>query len=191
MSSDFITEAFDDHLRVTQATLVALADPLRDLIAALGQCLAAGGKIMVFGNGGSAADAQHIAAELVVRYVGDRPALAALALTTDTSILTAAGNDLGFEQIFARQIAALGRPGDFALALSTSGRSINILKALEVSKKIGLVTAAFSGRDGGALVGQVDHLLIVPSDITARIQEMHILLGHLVCAGIEQDLGHT
>ncbi len=190
MNSDFITDAFSDHARVLTATGRALAGPLADLIAVVSDRLKAGGKVLLFGNGGSAADAQHIAAELVVRYVGDRPAIAALALSTDSSILTAAGNDLGFDQIFARQIAALGRPDDVVVAFSTSGRSPNVLLALETARRMGLATAAFSGRDGGALPGLADHMLVVPSDVTARIQEMHILLGHLLCEGIERSLHH-
>ena len=144
---------------------------------------------MFFGNGGSAADAQHLATELTVRYKTDRAAIAALALTTDTSALTAAGNDLGFEQIFARQIEALGRPGDVAIAISTSGKSPNIIAALRQAKTMKLVTAALAGKGGGDLPGLADHLLVVPSDVTARIQEMHITLGQMLCGAMEIELG--
>ena len=144
---------------------------------------------MFFGNGGSAADAQHLATELTIRYKHDRVAIAAIALTTDTSALTAAGNDLGFEQIFARQIEALGKPGDVAIAISTSGKSPNVIAALKQARSMRLVTAAFGGKDGGDMAAPVDHLLVVPSATTARIQEMHILLGQMLCGALEIELG--
>jgi D-sedoheptulose 7-phosphate isomerase len=144
---------------------------------------------MFFGNGGSAADAQHIATELTIRYKHDRVAIAAIALTTDTSALTAAGNDLGFEQIFARQIEALGKPGDVAIAISTSGKSRNVIAALEQARSMRLITAAFGGKDGGDMIPLIDHLLVVPSATTARIQEMHILLGQMLCGALEIELG--
>jgi D-sedoheptulose 7-phosphate isomerase len=148
-----------------------------------------GGKLLFFGNGGSAADAQHLATELTVRYKKDRAAIAAIALTTDSSVLTAAGNDLGFEKIFARQIEALGRQGDVAIAISTSGKSANVVAGLKQAKAIGLVTAAFGANDGGAMSAHADHLLLVPSATTARIQEMHILLGQMLCGALEIELG--
>ncbi|MDA0701939.1 MAG: SIS domain-containing protein, partial [Proteobacteria bacterium] len=148
-----------------------------------------GGKILFFGNGGSAGDAQHLATELTIRYKDDRAPIAAIALTTDSSALTAGGNDLGFDAVFSRQVEALGRPGDLAIGISTSGRSPNVLRALEVAKAGGLVAAALSGRDGGALVGLADPLLIVPSTTTARIQEMHITLGQMFCGALEIELG--
>ena len=151
--------------------------------------LGAGGKLMLFGNGGSAADAQHLATELTVRYKTDRAAIAAVALTTDTSALTAAGNDLGFDMIFARQIEALGRPGDVVIAISTSGKSRNVIAALRQAKAMKLVTAALGGKGGGDLAGLADHLLVVPSDTTARIQEMHITLGQMLCGALEIELG--
>ncbi|MFO1189605.1 MAG: D-sedoheptulose 7-phosphate isomerase [Alphaproteobacteria bacterium] len=152
-------------------------------------CLRSGGKLLLFGNGGSAADAQHIATELTVRYVRDRALIAAIALTTDTSALTAIGNDLGFDQLFARQVLALGRRGDLAIGISTSGRSANVIRALGVARAQGLGTAAFSGGDGGQLAGLADPLLIVPSTRTARIQEMHITLGQMLCGALERELG--
>ena len=179
----------DRHAEVTRRTREALEAPFRELVEACRDSLRKGGKLLFFGNGGSAADAQHLATELGVRYERDRPAIAALALTTDTSTLTAAGNDLGFEQVFARQIEALGRPGDVAVAISTSGTSPNILRALERAKGMDLVTAALTGRDGGGLPPLADHCLIVPAGETARIQEMHILLGHMLCASLEIELG--
>ena len=153
------------------------------------EALARGAKIVFFGNGGSAADAQHLATELTVRFSADRAPIAALALTTDSSALTAIGNDLGFEEVFARQIAALGKPGDVAIGISTSGKSANVLRGLACAREIGLVAAALSGNDGGALKGLADPLLVVPSTVTARIQEMHITLGQMLCAGLEIELG--
>ena len=137
--------------------------------------------------GGSAADSQHIAAELTVRFEADRQALPAIALTTDTSALTAAGNDLGFDQIFARQVAALGRKGDLLVGLTTSGDSANVVEALKTGRKMGLATACLAGRDGGRVARErlADHCLVVPGDNTARIQEVHILVGPLLCAAVD------
>lgn len=150
--------------------------------------LSTGGKLLFFGNGGSASDAQHFATELTVRFAKDRRALAGLALTTDTSTLTACGNDFGFDQIFSRQIEALGRAGDLAIAISTSGNSPNILAGVRQAKTCGIFTAAFTGETGGQLRDAVDLLIAVPSRTTARIQEMHILLGHLLCQEIETSM---
>jgi len=185
----FFKSEFAEHHDVARRTEAALAHVFGDLTAACVKSIRGGGKLMFFGNGGSAADAQHLATELTVRYKRNRAAIAAIALTTDTSALTAAGNDLGFEQIFARQIEALGKKGDVAIAISTSGKSPNVLAALRQAKGIGLVTAAFSGKGGGDLAGHADHLLIVPSDTTARIQEMHITLGQMLCGAFEIELG--
>jgi D-sedoheptulose 7-phosphate isomerase len=140
------------------------------------------------GNGGSAADAQHVAAEYVVRYASNRRALAAVALTTDTSLLTAAGNDLGFEQIFARQVEALCRPGDLLVLHSTSGRSPNLVAAARAARTRGTRTVAFLGRDGGALAGEVDEALVVPADDTGQIQILHLALEHLVVEMVESVL---
>jgi len=180
---------FTEHHETARRTEAALSDAFARLLAACVASLRSGGKIMFFGNGGSAADAQHLAAELVVRYKKDRPAIASMALTTDTSVLTAGGNDLGFEQIFARQIEAFGKPGDVAIGISTSGKSPNVLAALERAKALGLVTAAFGGKDGGDLRSVAEHALIVPCDTTARIQEMHITIGQMLCGAIELELG--
>jgi D-sedoheptulose 7-phosphate isomerase len=180
---------FAEHNDVARRTEAALAGAFADLVGACVKSLRGGGKLMFFGNGGSAADAQHLATELAVRYKANRSAIAALALTTDTSALTAAGNDLGFESIFARQIEALGRPGDVAIAISTSGKSPNVIVALQQAKAMKLVTAALGGMGGGDLKGLADHLLVVPSDTTARIQEMHITLGQMLCGAIEIELG--
>lgn len=148
----------------------------------------AGRQVLVFGNGGSATDAQHLAAELVVRYTRTRRAIAALALTTDGAVLTAAGNDLGFDAVFARQIEALGRPGDVAVGITTSGRSANVMRALQTAKAQGLATIALTGRGGGDTVGLADVVINVPSDVTARIQEVHRTWIHAVCEWIEEGI---
>jgi len=185
----FFKAEFAEHHDVARRTQAALGQAFADLVGACVASLRNGGKLMLFGNGGSAADAQHLATELTIRYKADRAALAALALTTDTSALTAAGNDFGFERIFARQIEALGRPGDVAIAISTSGKSANVTAALKQAKAMGIVTAALTGKDGGDLPGLADHVLTVPSHTTARIQEMHITLGQMLCGAIEIELG--
>lgn len=154
-----------------------------------GQALTENKRIFLFGNGGSAADAQHIATELSVRFINDRRALAGIALTTDSSVLTACANDMGFDQVFARQVEALGQPGDVALGISTSGNSPNVVAALECARRKRMIAAAFAGKNGGKLRGVADPLIVIPGDETARIQEMHILLGHILCAEIEHRLG--
>ena len=185
----FFKAEFAEHHEVARKTEAALAKAFAGLVAACAQSVRAGGKLMFFGNGGSAGDAQHLATELTIRYKQDRAAIAAIALTTDSSTLTAAGNDLGFECIFARQIEALGKPGDVAIGISTSGKSPNVIAALKQAKAMGLVTAALGGKGGGDLAEFADHLLTVPSDTTARIQEMHILLGQMLCGALEIELG--
>ena len=146
------------------------------------------GKILIAGNGGSAADAQHFAGELVSRFLFDRPALSAIALTTDSSILTAIGNDYGYEDVFARQIQAHGRSGDVFIAISTSGNSANILKAIQTAKAIGLVVIGLTGRSGGKMKDMCDVCLCAPSDSTPRIQECHLFFEHTLCACIEESL---
>ncbi len=152
------------------------------------QCLQSGGKLLFFGNGGSAADAQHLAAEFVGRFVQERAGLPAIALTTDASILTAVGNDYGFEQIFARQIQALARPGDVAIAISTSGNSPNVLEGVKAARKAKAKTIGLSGKDGGVLAEEVDIAITIASKSTARIQECHIAVGHLLCELAEEGL---
>lgn len=185
----FFNSEFAEHRQTSADTQTALADTFAGVLAACVASLRAGGKLLFIGNGGSAADAQHLATELTVRYRRDRAPIAAIALTTDTSTLTAAGNDLGFDEVFARQIAALGRRGDVLIAISTSGRSPNVLAALRQAKAMGIVTIGFSGRTGGDMAPVLDHALLVPSETTARIQEMHILLGHMLCGALEIELG--
>ena len=145
-------------------------------------------KTMLAGNGGSAADAQHIAAELVGRYGFDRPSIPSLALTTDTSNLTAIGNDYGYDQVFSRQLEGMGQEGDIFIGISTSGNSVNIIKAFESAKKKNIMTVALTGRDGGEMAKMADIALIVPSNATPRIQESHILIGHIVCDIIEKEI---
>ena len=146
-----------------------------------------GGRILVCGNGGSAADAQHLAAELSGRYVKERRALAGIALTTDTSALTAIGNDYGFDQIFSRQVEALGRPGDVLVGISTSGNSGNVIAAVEAARSLGVKTIGILGRDGGRLASLVDDALIVPSKVTARIQEVHEMVFHFWCEALDES----
>ncbi|HIJ63880.1 MAG TPA: D-sedoheptulose 7-phosphate isomerase [Rhodospirillaceae bacterium] len=173
---------------VLEKSREVLAEPFIRLVTASRACLAAGGKIMFCGNGGSAADAQHLAAELVCRYKAERRALAAIALSTDSSILTATANDYSFDRVFARQVEALARPGDLLIAISTSGNSPSIIAALDAARGLGVTAAGLAGRDGGQMAGRADPLLIVPSAVTARIQEIHILLGHLLCDAIERSV---
>lgn len=154
----------------------------------LADCLASGHKIMIFGNGGSAADAQHIAAEFVNRFAFDRRPLAAIALTTDTSILTSIGNDYSYDDIFVRQVLALGKKDDVAWGISTSGNSPNVVRALETAHSEGLMTLGLAGGNGGKMAPVCDHLLAVPGPNTARIQETHITVGHILCALVEEIL---
>lgn len=187
--TDYLRAAFAEHARVAQDTLPAVEAGFADLVARCAAAVRSGGKLLFFGNGGSAADAQHIATELTVRFVASRKPIAAIALTTDTSALTAIGNDLGFDQLFARQIEALGQPGDVAIGISTSGRSRNVVLGLQKARALGLVAAAFGGGDGGDLRALAEPLLIVPSTTTARIQEMHIAIGQMLCGALERELG--
>jgi D-sedoheptulose 7-phosphate isomerase len=147
-------------------------------------------KVIFCGNGGSAADSQHISAELVGRLVDDRRALAAISLTTDTSALTCIANDYGYDHVFSRQLAGVGRTGDVLIGISTSGNSQNIINAVEMAKKMGIETVGWLGKDGGKLASMVDIPMIVPSNVTARIQEAHIFIGHTICAMIEKNLGY-
>lgn len=178
-----------EHQKLLVATKTAVREPFKRLVAACAQAVRGGEKVVFFGNGGSAADAQHLAAELTVRFMRDRGPIPGIALTTDTSTLTAIGNDYGFNELFARQVRALCRAGDVVIGISTSGNSENVLRALSVAKGLGAVAAGLGGHDGGRMTGLADPFLIVPSDNTARIQEMHITLGHMLCGALEQELG--
>ena len=179
-----IKSELEGHLATIKATF-ALENDIKKACETAVATLKAGGKILLCGNGGSAADAQHIAAELTGRYKTERGALAGIALTTDTSALTAIGNDYGYEFVFSRQLEALGREGDLLIAISTSGNSGNVLKALELARKIGIKTIGLSGRTGGAMNELCELNLVVPSNDTPRIQEMHIMIGHIICQAID------
>jgi D-sedoheptulose 7-phosphate isomerase len=177
-----------EHQTVAAKTFETLKGEFAALVELCANSIAEGGKIMFFGNGGSAADAQHLATELAVRYIKNRRPIAAIALTTDTSALTAIGNDYGFDHLFARQIEAIGTEGDVAIGISTSGQSANVLAALKQAREKGLVTIGLSGRDGGKMKELCDVLIVIPSNTTARIQEMHITLGQMLCGALEQRL---
>jgi D-sedoheptulose 7-phosphate isomerase len=154
----------------------------------MAECLRAGGKILTFGNGGSAADAQHLAGELVGRFLRDRAALSAIALTTDASVTTAIANDTGYDAVFRRQVEAHGRPGDVAVGITTSGRSPNVVQALQLARERGLVTVGLTGGGGGRLAGAVDYLIDVPDKTTARIQEVHVMVVHILCQIVEEEM---
>ncbi|MFP4347693.1 MAG: D-sedoheptulose-7-phosphate isomerase [Thermodesulfobacteriota bacterium] len=175
-----ILDILSDSISVKERFVHANLDTILDAADRLSVCLASGHKILLFGNGGSAADAQHMAAEFVNRFRIERRPLAAMALTTDTSILTSIGNDYSFDDLFSKQVQALGRPGDVALGISTSGNSENVVRAMQSAGNIGMITIGFSGR-GGRMRDHADLLFSVPSDTTARVQETHILLGHILC----------
>lgn len=168
--------------------LFALEAQVNELLALVSRCVLSGNKLLFFGNGGSAADAQHLAAEFVVRYHHERQPLAAIALTTDTSILTAHSNDYAFDTVFDRQILALGRPGDIAIGLSTSGNSINVINGINAARQAGCITIAFTGESGGRLKELADHCVCIPDKETARVQEGHILIGHWLCEAMDQQL---
>ena len=166
-------------------------DAIARAAEAIRKALEGGNKLLIFGNGGSAADAQHIASEFVGRFSRERGGLPALALTTDSSALTSIGNDLGFDAIFARQLEALGAPGDVALGISTSGKSANVLSAIQVARRMGLVSIGFTGGDGGELVPSADISIVAPTDVVPRIQECHITIGHVLCDVVEAALLHA
>jgi D-sedoheptulose 7-phosphate isomerase len=187
-------DLIDAHLSRSLAALTratqdaAMLGCARKIAEAIFAALVAGNKLLIIGNGGSAGDAQHIAAEIVGRYKRERPAYPALALTTDTSALTAIANDYGYERVFERQVEGLGAPGDVLLALSTSGRSPSILVALRAARKRGLVTVGFTGSKGQAMGADCDHLLIAPVDETAMIQQIHLTVAHAICDFVEHAL---
>src|ERR1041384_1871291 len=185
----YIREQLEESADTKRKMLGACAGDISRAGAASGATYRKDGKVLLCGNGGSAADSQHIAAELVIRMSKpDRPALAAIALTTDSSMLTAGGNDLGFENIFARQVEGLGRKGDILIAISTSGKSENVNRAIKEAKKKGLTVIWFLGRGGGASKGLVDIPIVIPSDDTQRIQEGHITAAHIICGLLEHEM---
>ncbi|MDC0920184.1 D-sedoheptulose 7-phosphate isomerase [Candidatus Thioglobus sp.] len=172
---------FNEHLKTSQATLEYIAEPLEIAASLCIDSLQNGGKILIFGNGGSAADAQHIAAELVGRYKVERKGLPAIALTTDTSALTSIGNDYGYDRVFDRQVEALANEGDVVIGISTGGSSRNVINGLHTAKDLGCKLIGFSGRDGGEMNTLCNVNLVVPAEDTPRIQEMHIVIGHTIC----------
>ena len=180
-----------EHKEVADKTFTALEADFTTWLKAGVSCIKDGGKIMFCGNGGSAADSQHLATELAVRYKTDRKAIAAVALTTDTSALSAIGNDFGFEHLFARQVEAIGRKGDMLIGITTSGNSANVIKAFEQARDMGITTVALTGETGGRIGPHSDMMIKIPSRTTARIQEMHITLGQMFCGGLEQSLGRV
>lgn len=187
---DYIIKIFKDSCRAKEIFVNENLLKIVEVVEVITNCLKAGNKILLFGNGGSAADAQHLAAEFVNRFLIERPPLPAIALTTDSSVLTSIGNDYDFSEIFSKQIRALGQEGDVAWGFSTSGRSPNVLKGLQTAKKMGLVTLALIGRDQGGIAALVDYCLPVSADSTPRIQEVHITLGHVICELVDYKLFH-
>jgi D-sedoheptulose 7-phosphate isomerase len=186
-TQDAIRALFDDSLHAQRVFLSEHAADLERALDLVAEALGGGHKLLLFGNGGSAADAQHIASEFVGRMTRDRRALPAIALTTDTSALTAISNDYGYDEVFARQVQALGRAGDVALALSTSGNSPNVLRAVSACRSLGMRVVGLTGGDGGALAGQVDvSLRVSASQLSPRVQETHILVGHVLCELVER-----
>lgn len=183
-----IHKIFRDSAEVKLRFAEQYAPRVEAVARRMAEVLRRGGKLLFFGNGGSAADAQHLAGEFVNRFLRDRGPLAAVALTTDTSVLTSIGNDLGFDQVFARQVEALARPGDLVVAISTSGGSPNVLRGVEAARRLGCATVGLTGGSGGLLAKAVDEAFVVPSAETPRIQETHITLGHALCAMVDEIL---
>jgi D-sedoheptulose 7-phosphate isomerase len=187
--ADLLHTELTEHREVFEATRAVIDQSFALALSLIENGIRAGGKLLLFGNGGSAADAQHIAAELVIRYKTDRAPIAAIALTTDSSTLTACGNDLGFDALFARQVAALARPGDVVIGISTSGNSPNVIAGLQQARSLDARTIGLTSGSGGKMAAACDAMIAVPSAVTARIQEMHILIGHILCKALEQRLG--
>lgn len=187
-AQDFLTGEFAEHEAVLNQTKNLLLEPFAKTVELSVNAIKNGNKVLFAGNGGSAADAQHWATELTVRYKVNRKAIPAIALTTDTSALTAIGNDFGFDYLFSRQVEALGNKGDVLIAISTSGNSANIINAIEEAKKIGITVIGFTGNGGGKMKDMCDILIDIPSTTTARIQEMHEIIGHSFCDVIEQSI---
>jgi len=180
-----IQDIFNEHLQVARQTQSQLSKKIEEVCKAVIDCLERGNKILLFGNGGSAADAQHIAAEFIGRFVKNRRSYPAVALTTDTSALTAIGNDYGFERIFARQVEGLAMEGDILIGFSTSGNSANVIKALEMGREMKCINVGMSGNGGGMMNQYCDININIPSTTTARIQEMHITIGHIICESVD------
>ena len=181
-----IEESIAEHLAVFEKFQDSCADTIESIAARCIESLQSGGKVCFFGNGGSAADAQHFATEFVVRFVENRRSIPAIAFTTDTSILTACANDFGYDEVFARQVEGLCGPEDVVIGISTSGSSTNVVRGLETARDLGITTVAFTGRDAGPCGNRADLVLCAPSEVTARIQECHLLAGHILCDLVEQ-----
>jgi D-sedoheptulose 7-phosphate isomerase len=188
MSQSMFLQHVTEHQAICE-WVKSLEDDVNRVCQVISAAVKDGGKIMLCGNGGSAADSQHIAAEFIGRFTQDREPIAALALTTDTSVLTCVGNDYAFDQIFARQVKGLGRQGDVLMAISTSGHSANVINAVKQAKLLGITTIGLLGKDGGQLAKDCDLSLVIAHQQTARIQEMHILIGHIICHSVETQLG--
>ena len=188
-SLKIISEHFAEHIEIMSGVLALISGDIERANVKITRTLDNGGTLFWCGNGGSAADSQHLAAELVGRFKKNRKALRSVALTTDTSVLTCVANDYSYEDIFSRQLEALARPDDVLVAISTSGNSENVVRALKKSKDLGVKTIAFLGKDGGQAKSIADLAIVIPSDSTARIQEAHILIGHILCNLIEKGLG--
>ncbi len=186
MNIQTINEVFDEHQEVLQKTK-ELTTVLAKISTICTEAISGGHKILICGNGGSAADAQHIAAEFVGRFLKERKSLPAIALTTDSSILTSVANDYSYDVVFARQVEGLGQSGDVLIGISTSGNSKNVNLALEAAREKGIKTIGFTGRDGGKMRSLCDEILIIPSNVTARIQEMHIMCGHIICQMVDEE----
>ncbi|MFQ5889818.1 MAG: SIS domain-containing protein [Gemmatimonadota bacterium] len=187
IDSRSLTAEFDEHESVFHALREQCLEDIYRFAVAVGETISRGHQVLFCGNGGSAAQSQHLAAELVGRFQGERTPLPALALSSNTSVLTAIANDYGYSHVFQRQVQALGRPKDLLIGISTSGHSENVLRAVDQARELGLTTAGLTGRDGGRLASRVDYCVKVPSDSTARIQDAHGFIGHLVCRLVEQE----
>ncbi|WHZ23938.1 MAG: D-sedoheptulose 7-phosphate isomerase [Nitrospira sp.] len=185
---DFAIKAFDESAEIKRRFAREHADKIAQVAQLMGRAFREGRKVLLFGNGGSATDAAHIAAEFVGRYKRERAPLPAIALATDIAAITCIANDYGFEELFARQVHAHGQKGDIAIAISTSGNSPNVLRGIDTARECGLTTVAWTGGSGGKLAGMVDYAFVVPSTVTARIQESHITLGHVLCELIEDQV---
>jgi len=188
---DAIIKAFDESAQIKVKFVRDNIDKIIDVVQLIAQAFREGKKVLLFGNGGSAMDASHIAAEFVNRFIMERPPLPAIALNTDTAVLTSISNDYDFSQVYSKQLSALGHEGDVVVGISTSGNSLNVIKAMEVAKKNGMKTVILTGGTGGKMAAMADFTFIVPTKVTARIQETHITLGHAICQMVDEELfGH-
>jgi D-sedoheptulose 7-phosphate isomerase len=183
-----IVQAFEESARIKVKFARENADKIVDVVQLIAQAFREGRKVILFGNGGSAMDASHIAAEFMNRFLIERPPLPAIALNSDTALLTCISNDYDFSQVFSKQLSALGHEGDVVIGISTSGNSLNVIKGLEVAKKNGMKTVALTGGTGGKIAGLADYAFIIPTKITPRIQEAHITLGHTICQLVDEEL---